>query len=94
VAGAYRLKSAKRIKAGTERVFRNETIYFEDVEIDWEEILTAFAKESANIDPNLASQLKAALKRAEKREYALLNPKPNPESVTRMQSISGLGSNS
>jgi len=83
VPGAYRLKSARGIKAGIERVFRNEPIYFEDVEIDWDEILAAFANEGAGIDPNMASQLKAALARAEKREQALLNPKPTPESRYR-----------
>ena len=83
VAGAYRLKSARGIKAGIERVFGNESIYFEDVEIDWDEILAAFANEGASIDPNMASQLKAALVRAEKREQALLNPKPTPESRYR-----------
>ena len=83
VAGAYRLKSARGIKAGIERVFRNEPIHFEDVEIDWEQILAVFAKEGASIDPNMASQLKAALVRAEKREQALLNPKPTPESRHR-----------
>jgi hypothetical protein len=83
VAGAYRLKSARGIKAGIERVFGNESIYFEDVEIDWDEILAAFANEGASIDPNMASQLKAALVRAEKREQALLNPKPTPESRHR-----------
>jgi len=83
VAGAYRLKSARGIKAGIERVFRNEPIYFEDVEIDWDEILAAFANEGASINPNMASQLKAALVRAEEREQALLNPKPTPESRYR-----------
>ena len=76
VAGTYRLKSARGIKAGIERVFENDQIYCEDVEIDWEDIVAAFAK----VDSAIATALKVELERAAQREEALLNPKETPES--------------
>lgn len=79
VAGSYRLKSARGIKAGIERVFENDQIYAEDVEIDWEDIIAAFAK----VDLAMAAALKVELERAAQREEALLNPEETPESRYR-----------
>lgn len=76
VAGSYRLKSARGIKAGIERVFEHDQIYAEDVEIDWEDIVAAFAK----VNLAMATALKVELERAAQREEALLNPKETPES--------------
>jgi hypothetical protein len=79
VAGTYRLKSARGIKAGIERVFENDRIYSEDVDIDWEDIVAAFAK----VDSAMAAALKVELERAAQREEELLNPKETAESRYR-----------
>ena len=76
VAGTYRLKSARGIKAGIERVFENDQIYSEDIEIDWDDIVTALAQ----VDSVMAAALKVELERAALKEEALLNPKETPES--------------
>ena len=66
-----RLKSARGIRARIERVFQNEHIHFDDVQIDWDGIVESVGKVSAA----MAAALRAELERAEQLEQELLNPK-------------------
>lgn len=76
VAGTYRLKSARGIRTAIERIFCNDSIAYEEVEIDWGAI--AFSLRLKN--PAMADALEIELDSVKRREQMLSNPKETAES--------------
>ena len=76
IRGSYRLKSARGVKSAIERIFRNDSIFYENIEVEWDVILKAIK----GMDPQMALALKKILKAEKKREEEALNPKETPES--------------
>lgn len=76
IRGSYGLKSARGVKSAIERLFRTDSIFYENIEADWDVILKAIK----GMDPTMALALKKILKAEKKREEEALNPKETPES--------------
>lgn len=76
VAGTYRLKSAWGIRTAIERIFCNDSIAYEEVEIDWGAIVFSLRPQN----PAMADALEIELDREERREQMLSNPKETAES--------------
>lgn len=76
IRGSYGLKSARGVKSAIERIFLNDAIFYESIEVDWDVIL----KSIRGMDPQMAVALKKTLNAEKKREEEVLNPKETPES--------------
>ena len=76
IRGSYGLKSARGVKSAIERIFHTDSIFYENIEADWDVILKAIK----GMDPPMALALKKILNAEKKREEEALNPKETPES--------------